>query len=137
MTGVTRAAALGDKVTIDFVGKIDGQEFEGGKGENFALVLGEGRLLKDFEDSSSWAWQPGINKTFEIRFPDDYHGKELAGKTATFDVNVKAGCGTALAAVDADFAKSARRCRRQPGHDAPRDSGESRTRSEERVSAHG
>src|SRR5258706_3242323 len=102
---VTRPAALGDKVTIDFVGKIGGQEFEGGKGDNFAMTLGEGRLLKDFEDHLVGV-EPGGSKTFEIRFPEDYHGKELAGKTATFDVKLKQVAGPRLPPVDADFAKA-------------------------------
>jgi len=102
---VTRAAALGDKVTIDFNGKMDGQDFEGGKGENFDLVLGEGRLLNDFEQQLV-GLQPGAQKSFEMRFPEDYHAMELAGKTATFDVNLRQVAEARLPAVDADFAKS-------------------------------
>jgi trigger factor len=102
---VTRPAALGDKVTIDFTGKIDGQEFEGGKGENLSLTLGEGQLLKDFEQHVA-GMEAGASKTFELRFPEDYHGKELAGKTATFDVKLKQVSGPKLPPVDADFAKS-------------------------------
>jgi trigger factor len=102
---VTRPAALGDKATIDFVGKIDGKEFDGGKGEDFTLTLGEGRLLKDFEDHVV-GLQAGDSKSFEIRFPDDYHGKELAGKTAAFDVKLKQVAGPKLPPVDADFAKA-------------------------------
>ena len=101
----TRPAALGDKATIDFVGKIAGQEFEGGKGENFELTLGEGRLLKDFEDQLV-GLSAGAAKTFEIGFPEDYHGKELAGKTATFDVKLKQVAGAKLPPVDAEFAKA-------------------------------
>ncbi len=102
---VTRPAALGDKVTIDFVGKTDGREFDGGKGDDFSLTLGEGRLLKDFEQYVV-GLQAGDSKTFEIRFPEDYHGKELAGKTATFDVKLKQVAGATLPPVDADFAKA-------------------------------
>ncbi len=102
---VTRPAALGDKVTIDFVGKIGGQEFEGGKGDDFVMTLGEGRLLKDFENQVV-GLESGGAKTFEIRFPEDYHGKELAGKTATFDVKLKQVAGPRLPPVDADFAKA-------------------------------
>lgn len=100
-----RPAALGDKATIDFVGKIAGQEFAGGKGENFELTLGEGRLLKDFEDHLV-GLSAGAAKTFEIGFPEDYHGKELAGKTATFDVKLKQVAGARLPPVDAEFAKA-------------------------------
>jgi trigger factor len=102
---VERTAALGDKTTIDFVGKIDGHEFDGGKGEDFGVILGEGRLLKDFE-SQVVGMKPGASRTFEIRFPEDYHGKEMAGKTATFDVKLKQVAEPRLPAVDAEFAKS-------------------------------
>lgn len=102
---VTRAAALGDKATIDFAGKVDGHEFDGGKGENFSVTLGEGRLLKDFE-SQVVGMEAGAAKTFEIRFPEDYHGKELAGKTVTFEVKLKQIAEPKLAPIDAEFAKS-------------------------------
>ncbi len=102
---VERAAALGDKTIIDFVGKIDGQEFDGGKGEDASVILGEGRLLKDFE-TQVVGLKAGASKTFEIRFPQDYHGKELVGKTATFDVKLKQVAEPKLPPVDADFAKS-------------------------------
>jgi trigger factor len=68
------------------------------------MTLGEGRLLKDFEDQLVGV-EPGASKTFEIRFPEDYHGKELAGKTATFDAKLKQVGGPRLPPVDADFAK--------------------------------
>lgn len=102
---VARAAALGDKVVLDFAGKIDGKEFDGGKGEDFGVILGESRLLKDFE-SQVVGMNTGAFKTFEIRFPDDYHGKELAGKTATFDVKLKQVAEPKLPPVDAGFAIS-------------------------------
>ena len=102
---VTRPAALGDKVTIDFVGKTDGKEFEGGKGENTAITLGEGRFLKDFENEVV-GLSAGASKVFEIRFPEDYHGKELAGKTATFDVKLKQVAEPRLPPVDAEFAQA-------------------------------
>jgi trigger factor len=102
---VARTAAIGDQATIDFVGKIDGQEFEGGKGDGIAVVLGEGRLLKDFENNVV-GMETGGSKTFEIRFPEDYHGKELSGKTATFDVKLKQVAEPHLPPVDAEFAKS-------------------------------
>ena len=102
---VTRAAAMADRVTIDFEGKIDGNAFEGGTGNGIAIVLGEGRLLKDFE-SQVVGMQTGGSKTFELRFPDDYHGKEVAGKTATFEVKLKLVAEPKLPPVDTDFAKS-------------------------------
>lgn len=102
---VVRPAALGDKATLDFTGRIDGHEFDGGKGENFSVILGEGRLLKDFE-SHVVGLAAGAAKTFEIRFPEDYHGKEMAGKTATFDIKLKQIAEPRLPPVDAEFAKS-------------------------------
>ena len=102
---VERAAAVGDKATIDFVGKSDGKEFEGGKGENLDLIVGDGRLLKDFEHQVV-GLKAGDAKSFEIRFPEDYHDKNLAGKTATFDINLKKVAEPRLPPVDADFAKS-------------------------------
>ena len=102
---VERGAAIGDKATIDFVGKIDGQEFNGGKGEDLEVILGEGRLLKDFEDNVV-GMNAGAAKAFEIRFPEDYHGKEIAGKTATFDVKLKQVTEPTLPPIDAEFAKS-------------------------------
>ena len=102
---VKRAAAVGDQATIDFAGKFNGQEFEGGKGSDVAVILGEGRLLKDFEGHVV-GMETGASKTFELRFPEDYHGKELAGKTVTFDVKLKQVAEPILPPVDADFAKS-------------------------------
>ncbi|MCX7139492.1 MAG: trigger factor, partial [Proteobacteria bacterium] len=75
------------------------------KGDDFALTLGEGRFLKDFENEVV-GLSAGASKVFEIRFPEDYHGKELAGKTATFDVKLKQVSGAQLPPVDADFAKA-------------------------------
>lgn len=102
---VSRAAAAGDRATIDFVGRTDGREFDGGKGEDFGVVLGEGRLLKDFEDQLV-GLEAGTAKTFEIRFPEDYHGKELAGKTVTFDVKLKQVAESRLPPIDGAFARS-------------------------------
>ena len=87
----------------------DGKEFEGGKSENYKLTLGEGRLLKDFENQVV-GLAAGGEKSFEIRFPEDYHGKELAGKTATFDVKLKQVEAPELPPVDAvslDFSRVA------------------------------
>ncbi len=102
---VARAAALGDKVVLDFVGKIDGRDFDGGKAEDFVAILGESRLLKDFEGQIV-GMNAGGAKTIEIRFPDDYHVKELSGKTATFEVKLKQVAEPQLPPVDAQFAKS-------------------------------
>jgi trigger factor len=102
---VSRAAADADRVTIDFEGKIDGKVFEGGAGTDVGVLLGEGRLLKDFESQVVGMVSGGV-KTFELRFPDDYHGKEVAGKTATFEVKLKQVAEPKLAPIDADFAKA-------------------------------
>lgn len=100
-----RAAENGDQVTMNYRGTIDGAEFEGGKAENQTMVLGEGRLLADFE-SQLQGMKAGDSKTFELRFPDDYHGKDVAGKTATFEISVSKVAAPKLPEVDGDFAKS-------------------------------
>jgi trigger factor len=100
-----RAAENGDQVTMSYRGTIDGTEFAGGKAENQPVVLGEGRLLADFE-SQLQGMKSGDSKTFELRFPDDYHGKDVAGKTATFEISVSGVAAPKLPEVDADFAKT-------------------------------
>jgi trigger factor len=102
---VDRAAAAADRVTIDYSGTIDSKPFEGGAAQGIPVVLGEGRLLGDFEKQIE-GMASGAAKTFELRFPDDYHGKEVAGKTATFEVTLKEVGEPKLPPVDADFAKS-------------------------------
>jgi len=102
---VERGAAIGDKASIDFVGKIEGQEFKGSKGDDFEVILGEGRLLKDFEDKLI-GMKAGASTAFEMRFPEDYHEKEIAGKTATFDVKLKQVKEATLPPIDAQFAKA-------------------------------
>lgn len=101
---VERAAENGDRVTMDYVGTIDGVEFAGGKAEGQSIVLGEGRFLADFEKNLPGA-KAGDSKRFELKFPDDYAGKEVAGKAAVFEVKVKAVAAPRLPAVDAEFAK--------------------------------
>jgi trigger factor len=102
---VERAAQAGDSVTIDYRGTIDGQEFEGGSGSDHSTVLGEGRLLAGFEQQVLGA-RPGESRAFELTFPEDYHGKEVAGKTAQFEVTVKRVAEPVLPEVNADFAKA-------------------------------
>src|SRR5690349_21939955 len=96
---VDRAAENDDRLTMSYTGKIDGAEFAGGKGENQQTVLGEGRLLPDFEAQLA-GMKAGESKTFELRFPDDYHGKDVAGKTATFDVTVSEVAGPKYPEID-------------------------------------
>ena len=99
-----RAAQNEDRVTIDFRGSIDGAEFQGSTGNGQQAVLGDGRLVPDFE-ANVVGVGAGESKTFDVRFPDDYHGREVAGKTARFEVTVKEVAAPVLPAVDAQFAK--------------------------------
>ncbi len=100
-----RPAAAGDRVNIDYRGVIDGVEFAGGKAEGFTLVLGEGRLLKDFEGPLI-GMSAGQSKTFEVTFPADYHGKDVAGKIATFEVKLNTVESPELPEINAEFARS-------------------------------
>jgi trigger factor len=84
---VERVSQAGDRVTADFVGRIDGEEFPGGKGLGMGVVLGEGRMLPDFESGLTGV-RPGEQKIFPVSFPADYAGKDVAGKTAAFEVKV-------------------------------------------------
>ena len=102
---VERAAASGDQVVISYTGSIGGKEFDGGKAAEMPVVLGEGRLLADFE-SQLVGMKAGESKTFELTFPADYHGREVAGKAASFDVTVSRVAAPKLPEVDAEFAKS-------------------------------
>jgi trigger factor len=103
--GADQTAQNGDRVTIDFTGKIDGVEFQGGKAENYAFVLGEGRMLPEFE-AATVGLKVGESKTFPLTFPEDYHGKDVAGKTAEFTITLKKLEWAHLPEVDAEFAKS-------------------------------
>lgn len=102
---VARAAQSGDRVTIDFTGSIDGVEFAGGKGNDAALVLGEGRMLPQFE-AGIMGLNAGETRTFPVEFPADYGAKDVAGKVASFEVALKKVEASRLPEVDADFAKS-------------------------------
>lgn len=100
-----RAAANGDQARIDYRGSIDGTPFDGGTAEDQYVLLGGGQLLPDFEKNLI-GMQGGEAKTFDMRFPDDYHGKEVAGKTAQFEVTLKEVREPHIPAVDDAFAKS-------------------------------
>jgi len=102
---VTRAAQAGDSVVIDYAGSVDGVPFEGGTAAGHSTVLGEGRLLADFEKHVI-GMTAGEQRSFELTFPEDYHGKDVAGKTARFEVTVRQVAQPHLPAVDADFAKA-------------------------------
>ena len=95
----------GDRVTVDFAGKIDGEPFEGGKAEDFQFVIAEGQMLKEFEDAVR-GMKVGESKTFPLAFPADYHGAEVAGKTADFLVTVKKIEAAHLPEVNEQLAKS-------------------------------
>jgi len=100
-----RAAQDGDRVTLDFAGTIDGEPFDGGKAEKFPFVLGEGRMLPEFE-SAVRGLKAGESKTFPVAFPADYGGKEVAGKTAEFAVTITEVAEGVLPDLNEEFAKS-------------------------------
>jgi len=97
-------ATDGDQVTIDFVGKIDGKEFDGGKGEDAPVVIGKNMFIPGFEDGLKGA-KSGETKSIKCKFPAEYLTKELAGKEAEFDVTVKEVAAPVLAKLDDEFAK--------------------------------
>ena len=99
------AAQDGDRVTVDFEGKIDGETFQGGKAEDFQFLVGEGQMLKEFEDAVR-GMKVGESKTFPLAFPADYHGKDVAGKQADFMVTVKKIEAAKLPEVNEELAKS-------------------------------
>jgi trigger factor len=99
------AAQDGDRLTVDFEGKIDGETFQGGKADDFQFILGDGQMLKEFEEASR-GMKAGESKTFPLAFPADYHGKDVAGKTADFLVTVKKIEAAHLPEVNEALAKS-------------------------------
>lgn len=94
-----------DRVVVDFEGKIDGEPFAGGKADDFQFILGDGQMLKEFEEATR-GLKLGESKTFPLVFPADYHGKEVAGKTADFMVTVKKIEAAHLPEVNEALAKS-------------------------------
>ena len=102
---VERPAQDGDRVTIDFEGRQDGVPFEGGKGEAVPVVLGQGRMIKDFESQLVGA-VAGEEKTIDVTFPDDYHAESLAGKTVQFTIKTREVAEPRLPEVDEAFAQS-------------------------------
>lgn len=98
-------AAVGDRVIVDFVGKLDDVPFDGGSANDFAFVLGEKRMLPEFEQAAL-GMAVGESKNFELTFPEDYQGKDVAGKTVQFSVTIKAIEWPHQPEVDAEFAKS-------------------------------
>jgi trigger factor len=100
-----RAAMTADRVTVDFVGKIDGVEFQGGSATGFVFSIGERRMLPEFETAVT-GMSVGEVKAFPLTFPIDYQGKDVAGKTAEFTVTVQKVERPVLPAIDAEFAKT-------------------------------
>jgi trigger factor len=98
-------AEEGDRVTVDFEGKIDGEPFQGGKADDFQFVVGEGQMLKEFEDAVR-GMKAGESKTFPLAFPADYHGKDVAGKQADFMVTIKKIESSQLPEINEALAKS-------------------------------
>ncbi len=101
---VERESRDGDRVTMDFTGQIDGQPFEGSKGDNVSVLLGGGRMLKDFEAGVTGA-RAGERRTIDVRYPDDYHNKDLAGRIAQFDIDVKPVEEKHLPELDDEFCR--------------------------------
>lgn len=101
----TRKARKGDRVTIDFVGKIDGEEFAGGKAESTPVVLGEGRMLPDFEKGMEGI-KAGEVREIEVQFPDDYQSEELKGKKAVFEISAEVVEAKILPEIDHEFCKA-------------------------------
>lgn len=102
---VDRAAKQKDQVLIDFVGTIEGEEFPGNRADGFAVVLGDKTLLEDFETGLEGS-SKADKLNFEVNFPEDYHGREVAGKKAKFNVTVREVNEAVLPDIDAEFAKA-------------------------------
>lgn len=101
---VARESRDTDRVTMDFVGLVDGESFEGGQGDDVAVLLGGGRMLRNFE-SGIVGMKAGERRPVEVRYPDDYHNPALAGKTARFDVHVKKVEERRLPELDEEFCR--------------------------------
>jgi trigger factor len=100
-----RPAKDGDRLTVDFNGTIDGAPFDGGAAQNFIFALGAGSMLPEF-DAAARGTSVGESKRFGLKFPADYHGKDVAGKEAQFEILVKNVDEPRLPEIDAEFAKS-------------------------------
>jgi trigger factor len=100
-----RPAENGDRMTIDFTGRKNGEEFPGGKAADYPVMLGAGMMLPDFEGALTGMTE-GQTKTFDVKFPDDYHAKDLAGNTVQFEAACKKVEAPKLPELDADFAKA-------------------------------
>ncbi|MGL4231172.1 MAG: trigger factor [Casimicrobium sp.] len=99
------ASVDGDRLIVDFKGAIDGVEFQGGSASDFTMVLGERRMLPEFE-AAAHGLKKGESKSFDLKFPDDYFGKDVAGKTAQFTLTAKDVAAPSLPEVNAEFVKA-------------------------------
>ena len=99
-----RKTKSGDKLTLDFTGRVDGEIFEGGEAKDFELELGAGRMIPGFEKEIT-GMKVGEEKTINVTFPEDYHAENLKGKEAEFDIVIHKTEGPVLPTVDEDFAK--------------------------------
>lgn len=99
------ASEEGDRLIVDFNGEIDGVAFDGGAAKDFAMVLGERRMLPEFE-TAALGLKKGETRNFDLSFPADYFGKDVAGKTAKFTLTAKDVSRPILPEVDAEFAKA-------------------------------
>ena len=102
---VNRAAQSEDRVNIDFTGKLDGAVFPGGEAKNLVVVLGVGSMLADFEAAVT-GMKAGETKSFDMTFPEDYHGKDIAGKQVNFTVTLHGVEAPHLPEIDAEFVKA-------------------------------
>lgn len=100
-----RAAQSEDKVTVDFTGKLNGEVFQGGEAKDYPVQLGVGRMLPEFE-AAIIGMKVGETKSFDMTFPETYHGKDVAGKQVTFTVTLNKVEAPQLPELDAEFAKS-------------------------------
>ncbi len=100
-----RAAQNDDQVRMDFTGKLNGEVFQGGEAKDFAFIVGQGRMLPDFEKAIV-GMKAGETKSFDMTFPEDYHGKDVAGKQVTFTITVHKVEAPRLPELDAEFAKA-------------------------------
>ncbi len=99
-----RKSKKGDRVLIDFVGTVDGEEFEGGKAEDYPMILGEGQMLPDFEKGVK-GMKAGESKEIDVTFPDDYN-EDLGGKSAVFKIDAKTVSEPVLPEIDEEFIKN-------------------------------